>query len=221
MADLFDNDPAHAAMGMSARFTLDRLGRLALSYVWDRRLPSAAWLMNNPSVAGRPSTSSPGAPTFDQTARRVIHFSKALGAGSATLVNWCPFVATKPAELWDALQGPYFGPALVQENLDAVAAAGEEAEWRLVACGPEGFRRHPEFVRRALHAFMGEGAFVTKWATRPVKREALCLGTSPEGAPLHPLARGAFAIPNDRRPVPWVPAEWPPSRKGPIVYGRT
>ena len=33
----------------------------------------------------------------------------------------------------------------------------------------------------------------------------MCLGVTPEGAPLHPLARGKFAITNDTRLTKWVP----------------
>lgn len=34
-------------------------------------------------------------------------------------------------------------------------------------------------------------------------RVPLCLGLTPDGAPLHPLARGKFAVRNDCEPFDW------------------
>lgn len=219
MPDLFGFDPAAAVdlPTVNAEFTRADTARLVLRYGWDRSRPAAAFLMNNPSVAGKKGT------PFDPTARRTIHFAKMLGAGSAYLVNWCPLIATDPADLWRMLKDHRFDAHLVQANLDCIARAAAAAEWHVVACGPEGFRRAPDLVRRALHAFIGEGSRVVKWQQRPRRREAWCLGVSPEGAPLHPLARGRYAIPNDRQPVRWMLGEWPPQLKPdlPVVYGRT
>lgn len=197
-----------------AEFMRGKDARMALSYTWDEARPAAAFLMNNPSVAGGKST------PFDPTARRTIHFAKLLGAGSAVLVNWCPLVATKPADLWTMMGR--FDFRLVEANLDVIARVAAAAEWHIVAMGPEGFRREPQLVRRALHAFIGKGARVASWGTRPAARPALCLGVTAEGAPLHPLARGVHAIPNDRQPVSWTCAEWPLQLKpsDPVIYGR-
>lgn len=197
MADLFGYDPGRAegdvGVEMAARFSEDGKARLALEYVWDRKLPAAAWLMNNPSVAGQLRTGE--RVSFDPTARRVIHFSRMVGAGAARLVNWCPLIATDPAFLWRMLRDGAYTDDLVQENMLAVARAGSDAGPVFIATGPEGMRRYPGHVRRAAMLITAHSA-------------PLCLGTTDYGAPLHPLARGKFAIPNDRRPVPFDLSDW-------------
>lgn len=201
------------AFTMTARFVGLRpnaigrggLARLVLSYRWDHALPVAAWLMNNPSLAGQPlgglvlepseKTEVETAATFDPTAKRVVHFSKALGAGGADLVNWCPIVETYPAELWRMLKEGHFLAALEAENHAAIALAAAAAKFCIVATGNEGLKRAPTAFRNAFMVFQGPDRL-------------LALGTSGGGAPLHPLARGKHAITNDRVPVPFV-SDWP------------
>lgn len=171
--------------------------RLWLRYTWDDRKPIAAFLMNNPSVAGSESSD------WDNTARRTVHFADLLGAGAAWLVNWCPLVATYPDDLWPMIGAGKFNETMQWSNGRAVERAGREATFRVVACGPQGFRRYPDLVKRALQAFL--------WAYPPAeqKHEAMCLGVSGEGAPLHPLARGKMAIRNGTMPRRWTPS-WMP-----------
>lgn len=197
MFDLLGHDTGQSAeqMEMVAEFSEDGKSRLSLRYTWDPSLPAAAWFMNNPSQAGRPAAPGSTVPTWDPTARRVVHFSRQLGAGSAWLLNWCPIVATEPAELWRKLKANGFPPGLEMANHLKIAPAAAAASFRIMACGAEGLRRHPVLFRAAAAVFCGAD-------------EVLCLGTSPGGAPLHPLARGKFAIKNDTKPVPFHARDW-------------
>jgi hypothetical protein len=195
--DLFGQPiaPRPEDIQIEVEFDVFKQARLWLRYIWDDDLPSAAFLMNNPSIAGGEASA------FDPTARRVVHFAHTHGCGSVWLVNWCPLIATQPTDLWKMLAAGEFDRygGLKRLNGLAVEHAGHDASIRVVACGPEGFRRYPAMVRRALQSFL--------WHFPPIhqKHEAMCLGVTPEGAPLHPLARGKFAIPNTTRLTKWTP----------------
>ena len=195
--DLFGYDPGRAAgdvgFQMDARFNEAGDARLELIYTWDPTKRLAVWLMNNPSQAGKLDMGQ--RVSWDPTARRVVHFSRNLGCGRAAIVNWCPLVATDPAFLWRLLRGGRFTPELQADNVNVLQAAGELADVVVLATGPEGMRRYPELVRAAV-------GLVTR------RHAPMCLGTTEHGAPLHPLARGAFAIPNDRQPVPFDVWDW-------------
>lgn len=196
MRDLFGEPrpPRLEEISVDAEFEQLKKARLILRYTWDESLPIAAFLMNNPSIAGQDAS------PFDPTAKRTIHFAVRNGCGASWLVNWTPLIATQPVDLWRMLAaGDFERWGLRRLNDLAVERAGRNAAIRVVACGPEGFRRYPEYVRRALQAFL--------WHYPPVEQQhdAMCLGMTADGAPLHPLARGKFAIPNDTALRKWVP----------------
>jgi hypothetical protein len=131
----------------------------------------------------------------DPTGRRMEHFSRVVGAGGFIGVNVWPWITPYPADLWTALAAGQVTPAMLQANDMAIAKASR-SPILFVATGVEPPRRHREAFRRALGCYLD------------LTREALCLGTSPDGWPLHPLARGKFAIPNTRKPVPWRHQTW-------------
>jgi hypothetical protein len=126
----------------------------------------------------------------DPTVLRVVHFSKKLGCGAAMIVNVLPWRATWPDELPMLVKTNRITDEMLRENLKAIAHVSVRAHRHVVAFGvlhrDLGWHR-----RRALEQFGNHAA------------ERLCLGTSPAGWPLHPLARGKFAIPNDRELTPW------------------
>jgi hypothetical protein len=163
--------------------------RLKLGQEWDDRLPVAAWLLCNSSTAD--------ATADDQTARRMRHFSAAAGCGAFNAVNIWPLRTPYPAFLWRLLAGGMFTDDIRAANAAAVQLAAERSDVHFVAFGPGPVRRDRAHVVDTLGIFSADGA-----------TPLLCLGTSPEGWPLHPLARGAFAIPNSRQPAPWrMPSE--------------
>jgi len=145
--------------------------------------PAIVWVMLNPARADDERD--------DPTIRRVIHFSKSWGFGSATVVNLYPFRSTRPAECrgWTA-SGPTAVRKHMRENDCAVA-----------------------------EAVLGAGSIVAAWGTVPWARERAellavdltrakapplqCLGTTADGSPLHPMARGRKRVPDDRQPMTW------------------
>lgn len=160
--------------------------RESIVRVWDRSLPRLAGLLTNPSDADHEID--------DPTLRRGMHFAKALGCGSVEFGNMLPYRTPHPSELWKAIADGRLTKAMVDANEAAVRRMSTRAHVYFVAFGPEIARRHPELVKRMLTAFsVGRGP----------RQSLLAFGTTADGWPLHLLARGEFAIPNDRRPQPW------------------
>lgn len=169
-----------------ATFGFDSTCRLSITERWGPE-PLAAWLMCNPSLAGDDRT--------DPTWTRVGKFSRLLGAGGAVGFNVWPLITPYPTELWRALREGEVSPAMVQANISAMHNLAPAAKWRIVAFGAEPGRRFFLDAALAVRAFMHGQA-----------EPALCYGTTDDGWPLHPLARGKFAIPYDREPQEW---RWP------------
>lgn len=139
---------------------------------------AAAWLLCNPSRASHEID--------DPTAGRVVHHSGRAGYPRSLIGNVWPLRTPYPAELWAALKRGDLTAAMMQDNLEALATIGGQACIHVVAYGAEPGRRFPALVRAAVDAFTLGGRF-----------PAYCLGTTDDGHPLHPLARGKFAIRND------------------------
>lgn len=117
-----------------------------------------AWLMLNPSTAD--------ASKDDPTIRKVIGFSRRNRAGLAVVVNLFAWRATDPkdcrANLADA-EGAY--------NYKAVTEAAAECDAVVCAWGAQPWARE-------------QAANVLTWLEG---RSLLCLGTSKDGSPRHPL----------------------------------
>lgn len=169
----------------AAVLAFDGTCRLSLTRVWAPERPLAAWLLCNPSTAD--------AEQDDNTSRRMAHFSRVVGCGGFVAVNYRPWRTPYPAELWRALKAGLISEEMMVANDAAITAAATAATVHFVAFGAEPPRRDPGCTARALRRFQATGLF----------EPLLCLGVTPDGWPLHPLARGKFAIPNDRAPRPW------------------
>jgi hypothetical protein len=167
----------------SAVLAFDDLCRLELRRIWDPALPLAAWLMLNPSKADHEID--------DPTVGRVCHFSRKAGAGGAIVVNVTPWRATDPEAMMRALVLGDISFEMLSANMASIEAASAEASIHFAAFGvvPSGLGWHRS---RALERFAKHSD------------QLLCLGQSPGGWPLHPLARGKFAIRNDSEPGPWI-----------------
>lgn len=165
---------------------IDGNHRFSLSRVWDRRLPIAAWLMLNPSTADDEQD--------DPTIRRVMHFSRENGCGGAIVVNLWPLRTAYPRDLWPAIACV---PAKVLERNEAsIFDANRAASLHIVAFGADAGRSHRPHVAKMLGAFRNRSVPV---GSAPFR----CLGLTDDGWPLHPLARGRFAIPNARKLNGW------------------
>jgi hypothetical protein len=166
-----------------ARLVLERIVPHALIPA-DAPPPTAAWLMCNPSRASHLID--------DPTAGRVVHHSNRARCPRSLVGNVWPLRTPYPADLWAALQRGELTAEMAHANLDALAMIGGQADIHVVAFGAAPGRAHPAAVREAVGAFSCGGRF-----------PLYCLGTTDDGMPLHPLARGKFAVRNDTELRPW------------------
>lgn len=145
---------------------------------------TAAWLMCNPSRASHLID--------DPTAGRVVHHSKRAGYPRSLVGNVWPLRTPYPRDLWATIARGELTAAMMQANLEALAMIGGQADIHVVAFGAEPGRRFPAMVRAAVDAFTLGGRF-----------PLYCLGTTDDGHPLHPLARGKLAVRNDTNLRAW------------------
>lgn len=158
---------------------------------WWRAGPYACWIMLNPSDAG--------AERNDPTMWEVIFHTYRLGFGGLVVVNLYPFISANPAacKRWADYDAPGRGPDWwvrdrLLDNLQLVGRTAKEAD--------------------ACFAAWGASAFDDAWTERVVEEvlsgdapwpDLLCLGTTADGSPKHPLARGHHRIPRDQQPIVW------------------
>lgn len=166
-----------------ARFVLERVKwerEHAAAYLRGDRPLTAAWLLANPSRASHLID--------DPTAGRVVHHSRRAGCARSLLGNVFPYRSPYPDALaaWLAAQGGFMPPEWERANLDALAMISAQADVHVVAFGAAMGRDYPLTTRRALEAFSCDG-----------KYDLYCLGVASGGEPLHPLARGKYAVRND------------------------
>jgi hypothetical protein len=178
----------------SARFSRNRTRRRELRRWWSEdSIAWAAWLMINPSNAGELRE--------DPTSLRVTHFTRAWGFGGWIAVNLYPFISSDPARVWDWADWQRQGPDWearddLQANLEDIERAARMASIRIVAFGAEPIERDQIWLEHCLEAF-GQPSDCGS------DERLFCLGTSKNGQPLHPMARGRLRVPNDQQPVVW------------------
>lgn len=158
----------------SACLSEDGLYRYSLRRTWDGSRPPVVFVGLNPSTADGTQD--------DPTIRREMAFARRLGFGGLLKVNLYAFRATDPKALREALkQGvDAFGPV----NLAYVLGETELAERVVVAAWgkPPSGVPVPDDLAAALS-----------------RRPLLCLGTTKDGHPRHPLYLRA-----DAEPRPWT-----------------
>lgn len=170
----------------SADFSIDGKLRLRLDRWWEPG-PRALICMTNPSKAG--------AHDNDATVWNLIALVRALGFPGFTVVNWLPYIATNPADLFawrNALletDGPLYR-TIHAKAIELVEAVTDSAAARFVAWGnlvPE--VPHTTAILRALS---GGG-----------KYELLAFGLTKDGTPKHPAARGVHRLVPGTQPTIW------------------
>lgn len=167
------------------RYALERI--LVGPLEWPARAPSdfryrgKTWLviMLNPSVAD--------AERDDPTIRELMRRAKDDGASRLLVGNLYALRATDPSAL--ALAADPIG----EKNDEWLAAMAASASRVIVAWGAHPLAKARDLAVMAIlrHHYQGQ---------------LLCLGTTADGSPKHPLARGRHRIPRDFAPVPWRPA---------------
>lgn len=163
---------------------LGREFRYELRRIWDDGLPLVVVIMLNPSTAD--------ADIDDPTIRRLMVFARNWGQGGLLVVNLYAFRAAAPAALARA-RDP-IGPRNATFMEAAMIYAGGHGQRALAAWGA------PPASLGADHA--ARSRQVTAMAkARGV--DLYCLGTTRDGHPMHPMARGRHAIPHDVVPGIW------------------
>ncbi|MBE7203881.1 MAG: DUF1643 domain-containing protein, partial [Parafilimonas terrae] len=130
--------------------------------------------------------------------RRWIHFARSWGYGGFTAVNLYPLRTSSPAECraWAQYMdnGPdWFARDVIHFSNLPVVVREAKASALVVACWGAG-AWDPEFVDQVLEEI------TTGEAPWPDIR---CFGLTADGAPMHPMARGRFRIPDHARPMVW------------------
>lgn len=171
-----------------ARFSDCRAYRYTLWRVWDDEGPMLNVIGLNPSTADENVN--------DPTIRRCIDFGKRWGFGGLVMTNLFAYRSTDPHGL-TTVADPV-GP----ENDTTLKVQAYEAAYVIAAWGA-----HPLAVARSE-------------AVKPLlaRYHVMCLGTTKDGAPRHPLYLPKTTMPTaywsdlqERLPAPEQPAEpWPP-----------
>jgi hypothetical protein len=144
--------------------------RYRLWRTWDRALPRVAFVMLNPSTADHRID--------DPTIRRCIGFARQWGYGSLSVVNLFAYRSALPAAL--ARVADPVGP----DNDRHLRAACGRARDVVVAWGVHG-------------RLLDRDRAVIELLARGRREPLLCLGTTRDGHPRHPLY-----LPRDIRPQP-------------------
>lgn len=145
---------------------------------------TAGWLMCNPSRADHEID--------DPTAGRVMAHSLRFGCARSLVGNVWALRTPYPADLWRMLAAGVYSAEMHRANLEALATIGGQCDLHIAAFGAEPGRREKRAAAQAVDAFTLGGRF-----------PLYCLGTTDDGLPLHPLARGKLAIPRDVQLQPW------------------
>lgn len=163
--------------------------RYELRRIWDDRLPLLVVCMLNPSTAD--------AERDDPTLQALMHFGRLWGYGGLLIVNLFALRTSSPAEMM--AHDSAFGRDNAQHIHDAMTYAADHGGKLLAAWGNEGdFESRDEwFCSRALHVY---------------RLTLICLGTTKNWRPKHPMARGKHRIPRDQQPIVWREAIPQPQR---------
>lgn len=168
----------------SAEFSVDRKLRLRLDRWWAPG-PRALVCMANPSTAG--------AKDNDATIRNLIVLCRALGYPGFTVVNWLPYIATKPADLrcWLANADPKEVARIRELNLSIILDLTHDAAGRFLAWG--NLVQYSLDTTSVLCAMSGYYQY-----------DLLAFGVTKDGHPKHPAARGVHRIVPGTPPIVWM-----------------
>jgi hypothetical protein len=155
----------------------DDIYRYRLWRYWEAREPSdpLVFCMMNPSVAD--------AEKLDPTVRRCVGFAKDWGHDGLEVVNVFAYRATKPEDMVDAEEA---GVSIIGPGNDATILQVAMGRRVVLACG-----NHKATIRR-MQSMRNTGTLDALYAAA---REVLCLKTTKDGWPGHPLYIPAATVP--------------------------
>lgn len=153
--------------------------RYSLEREWDKWRSPLSVCMLNPSTADGLGD--------DPTLLALIHFARLWGYGGLYVVNLFAWRSSSPADMMAAADP--VGPRNVEAIGLAMLQAAVGRSPMLAAWGNGGSYRNAsaELIRRA----------------NDFSIDLMCLGTTQDGSPKHPLARGKHFIPRDQQPILW------------------
>lgn len=157
----------------SAIFSPCRTYRYALTREWAKEGKTFAVVGLNPSTANETDD--------DPTIRKCMHYARREGCARLVMVNLFAYRATHPPDLL-SIPGTVL---VVPDNIAIVARVLMDAEVHVAAWGGVHKRLRKHIPDTRVLSFL---------------RAPVCLGTTQEGYPLHPLYRR-----NDTPLVPWSP----------------
>ncbi|MBF5096541.1 DUF1643 domain-containing protein [Azospirillum sp. INR13] len=175
MADTFRYPGWPCAWSGSDRY--DSSHRYTLWCVWDSSKPFMQVIGLNPSTANED--------VLDPTVTRVQKWGRAWGFGAFCMTNLFAFRSPHP-DVMRAAADP-----IGSDNDHWLEAISLGVGLVIAAWGNSG-----EFLDRAR-------LFITSRAGKGLP-PLHCLGTTMNGAPIHPLARGKHRMPDDVQPRPWM-----------------
>jgi hypothetical protein len=169
----------------TAWFSPCRSYRYALTRSWLLGLPTAVFVMLNPSTAD----------AFDEdpTVRRCLGYARAWGCGRLTVLNLFALRSTYPKAL-------YGHPDPVGPDNDGLIA---EIVGEHLTDTPPG----PVVAAWGAHGALHDRGRAVAGRLRGLGARLVCLGVTAKGQPKHPVRQRC-----DAEPVPFEPAAAPPGR---------
>jgi len=169
--------PFHLTAPKLAVMSDDRAHRYWLARIWDRTRPILVVCMFNPSTAD--------ANRDDPTISRLCKWATRWGYGGILVVNLYSLRTSDPTEL-QGCERQAFGDAQPEAWAAALDIAARQETPVLVAWG-------------ALGSAFASGPFLDA----AIDLDLICLGTTADGRPKHPMARGKSRVPDDQEPLIW------------------
>lgn len=179
-------------MKRGATYSPGGLLRWTLTREWGDG-PTVCYIGHNPSTAGHE--------VDDPTSIAWVHFARMQGFGRYVAVNLYPFRSTdvRPCRIWADWEknGPDFVARDALMENQALVAREAKAAARVVACWGA-ILRDLNWAEDIVEAIQSDEA---PWP------DIYCLGTTADGAPKHPLARGKHRVPREQPFILWQSAQ--------------
>lgn len=175
-----------------AFFSPDHKFRFTLTRIWDQQKPVALVAMLNPSNANYVKD--------DPTIRRLTELLNSIGYGGYVVVNWSPFISSRPRAMLEYMNTPTAAQIKVLEkNNTIINKLARSHDTHIVAWGNQ-FPKNLA-VGKFLSGYTSDFMHNMSGGYR---NDLKCFGMTKSGAPKHPLARGRSRIANRTLLQSWI-----------------